>query len=161
MKDELFGPILPIVTVAGIDEAIEFVNQREKPLALYVFSRSSRTLKRCINETSSGGVTMNDVLMHVSLDTLPFGGVGHSGMGRYHGHYSFETFTHEKACLERPLSGEGMLWMRYPPFTEGKLRALSFIGKPLRLPNLWRAIAYLLPLVVGILLGYLIHYLQV
>jgi len=158
MADELFGPILPVITVQNIDEAMDFVNDREKPLALYIFSRSNRTMKRVIDGTTSGGVCANDIMMHVSLDTLPFGGVGNSGMGKYHGKYTFETFTHEKACLERPQSGEKLLWMRYPPFTEGKISALRFMTKKRQLPDLWCAMSYMLPLVIGILLGFLIRH---
>uniref|UniRef100_A0A8B9Z7G9 Aldehyde dehydrogenase family 3 member A2 n=1 Tax=Buteo japonicus TaxID=224669 RepID=A0A8B9Z7G9_9AVES len=76
MEEEIFGPVLPILTVKSVDEAIEFINRREKPLALYVFSNDKKLIKRVISETSSGGVTGNDVIMHSVLSTLPFGGVG-------------------------------------------------------------------------------------
>uniref|UniRef100_A0A8C9L2P7 Aldehyde dehydrogenase family 3 member A2 n=1 Tax=Serinus canaria TaxID=9135 RepID=A0A8C9L2P7_SERCA len=76
MEEEIFGPVLPIVTVKSVEEAIEFINGREKPLALYVFSNNKQLIKRVISETSSGGVTGNDVIMHYFLSTLPFGGVG-------------------------------------------------------------------------------------
>ncbi|NXS31396.1 AL3A2 dehydrogenase, partial [Pomatostomus ruficeps] len=115
MEEEIFGPVLPIVTVKSVDEAIEFINRREKPLALYVFSNNKQLIKRMIAETSSGGMTANDVLMHAVVPDLPFGGVGHSGMGAYHGKYTFETFSHRRACLVKDLKMEVLNKLRYPP----------------------------------------------
>ncbi|NXE43554.1 AL3A2 dehydrogenase, partial [Ptilorrhoa leucosticta] len=115
MEEEIFGPVLPIVTVKSVEEAIEFINLREKPLALYVFSNNKQLIRRVISETSSGGVTANDVIMHSVLPDLPFGGVGHSGMGAYHGWYSFETFSHRRACLVKDLRLEVVNKLRYPP----------------------------------------------
>ncbi|NWW71549.1 AL3A2 dehydrogenase, partial [Climacteris rufus] len=115
MEEEIFGPVLPIVTVKSVEEAIEFINLREKPLALYVFSNNKQLIKRVISETSSGGMTANDVLMHSVVPGLPFGGVGHSGMGAYHGKYSFETFSHRRACLIKDLRMEMVNKVRYPP----------------------------------------------
>ncbi|MEU0744405.1 aldehyde dehydrogenase family protein [Streptomyces sp. NPDC006134] len=103
MREEIFGPLLPIVTVAGLDEAIAFVNDRDKPLALYVFSESGRTRARFAAETSSGGLGYGLPLAHLTVSDLPFGGVGESGMGSYHGRYSIETFSHRKAVLDKPL----------------------------------------------------------
>ncbi|NXE87326.1 AL3A2 dehydrogenase, partial [Menura novaehollandiae] len=121
MEEEIFGPVLPIVTVKSVEEAIEFINRREKPLALYVFSNNKQLIKRVISETSSGGVTGNDVIMHFFLSTLPFGGVGHSGMGAYHGRHSFETFSHRRACLIKDLKMESTNKMRYPPSSQKKV----------------------------------------
>ncbi|WP_374190595.1 aldehyde dehydrogenase family protein [Streptomyces sp. CRB46] len=104
MREEIFGPILPIVTVPGLDEAIDFVNDRDKPLALYVFSESDGTRERFAAETSSGGLGHGLPLAHLTVSDLPFGGVGESGMGNYHGRYSIETFSHRKAVLKKPLS---------------------------------------------------------
>ncbi|MEV5885843.1 aldehyde dehydrogenase family protein [Streptomyces sp. NPDC052020] len=104
MREEIFGPLLPIVTVAGPDEAIAFVNDRDKPLALYVFSESGETRARFAAETSSGGLGYGLPLAHLTVSDLPFGGVGESGMGSYHGRYSIETFSHRKAVLDKPLS---------------------------------------------------------
>ncbi|MEU2716700.1 aldehyde dehydrogenase family protein [Streptomyces sp. NPDC007205] len=104
MQEEIFGPILPIVTVSGLDEAIGFINDRDKPLALYVFTESQQTRARIAAETSSGGLGHGLPLAHLTVSDLPFGGVGESGMGSYHGHYSIETFSHRKAVLEKPLS---------------------------------------------------------
>ncbi|XP_063002549.1 aldehyde dehydrogenase family 3 member A2 isoform X2 [Elgaria multicarinata webbii] len=126
MQEEIFGPILPIVTVKGLDEAIQFINQREKPLALYVFSDNKKVIKKMIAETSSGGVTANDVLMHFSVPTLPFGGVGNSGMGCYHGRYSFETFSHQRSCLIRALNMEVVNSIRYPPNSQKKVDWAKF-----------------------------------
>ncbi|MFC7885620.1 aldehyde dehydrogenase family protein [Streptomyces sp. NPDC057376] len=103
MREEIFGPILPVVTVSGLDEAIDFVNDRDKPLALYVFSESDGTRERFAAETSSGGLGHGLPLAHLTISDLPFGGVGESGMGNYHGRYSIETFSHRKAVLKKPL----------------------------------------------------------
>ncbi|KAF6297958.1 aldehyde dehydrogenase 3 family member A1 [Rhinolophus ferrumequinum] len=115
VKEEIFGPIMPIVCVRSLEEAIQFINQREKPLALYVFSQNDKVIKKMIAETSSGGVTANDVIIHLSVHSLPFGGVGNSGMGSYHGKHSFQTFSHRRACLVRSLLKEDPLKGRYPP----------------------------------------------
>lgn len=104
MREEIFGPILPIVTVPGLDEAIDFINDRDKPLALYVFTDSETTRRRIAAETSSGGLGHGLPLAHLTVSDLPFGGVGESGMGNYHGRYSIETFSHRKAILEKPLA---------------------------------------------------------
>lgn len=98
MREEIFGPVLPIVEIANIDEAIEFINHREKPLALYVFA-SERDAKRVVAQTSSGGACINDVIMHIANEHLPFGGVGNSGMGRYHGRDSLYAFSHRRSVL--------------------------------------------------------------
>ncbi|MGX1372227.1 aldehyde dehydrogenase (NAD+) [Streptomyces canus] len=103
MQEEIFGPILPIVTVPGLDAAIDFINDRDKPLALYVFTDSDTTRRRIADETSSGGLGHGLPLAHLTVSDLPFGGVGESGMGNYHGRYSIETFSHRKAILEKPL----------------------------------------------------------
>ncbi|MFI2371736.1 aldehyde dehydrogenase family protein [Streptomyces sp. NPDC018833] len=104
MREEIFGPILPIVEVAGLDEAIDFINDRDKPLALYAFTESDTARERLAAETSSGGLGFGLPLAHLTISDLPFGGVGESGMGSYHGHYSIETFSHRKAVLAKPLS---------------------------------------------------------
>ncbi|XP_048221668.1 aldehyde dehydrogenase, dimeric NADP-preferring [Perognathus longimembris pacificus] len=115
MQEEIFGPVMPIVCVRSLEEAIQFINQREKPLALYVFSTNDKVIKRMIAETSSGGVTANDVIVHITVHSLPFGGVGNSGMGAYHGKKSFETFSHRRSCLVRSLRNDEGLKARYPP----------------------------------------------
>ncbi|MFD5477567.1 aldehyde dehydrogenase family protein [Streptomyces hawaiiensis] len=103
MREEIFGPILPIVTVPDLDGAIDFINDRDKPLALYVFTESDGTRRRFAAETSSGGLGYGLPLAHLTVSDLPFGGVGESGMGNYHGRYSLETFSHRKAVLDKPL----------------------------------------------------------
>ncbi|MFJ8957129.1 aldehyde dehydrogenase family protein [Streptomyces sp. NPDC102381] len=104
MAEEIFGPILPIVTTTDLGAAIDFINGRDKPLALYVFTDSDTTRQRLAAETSSGGLGFGLPLAHLTVSDLPFGGVGESGMGSYHGRYSIETFSHRKAVLEKPLS---------------------------------------------------------
>ncbi|GGO94108.1 aldehyde dehydrogenase family protein [Wenjunlia tyrosinilytica] len=103
MREEIFGPILPIVEVDGVDAAIDFINDRDKPLALYAFTDSAAVRERLVAETSSGGVGLGVALAHLTVSDLPFGGVGESGMGSYHGRYSLETFSHRKAVLDKPL----------------------------------------------------------
>ncbi|WP_405163045.1 aldehyde dehydrogenase family protein [Nocardia sp. NBC_01499] len=104
MQQEIFGPILPIVLVADLDHAIEFITDRDKPLALYVFTESDTTRERLITETSSGGISFGLPMAQLRDSDLPFGGVGASGMGHYHGRYSLETFSHKKAILHVPLT---------------------------------------------------------
>lgn len=101
MREEIFGPVLPIVEIESVDEAIEFINKREKPLALYVFAEE-KTAERVVAHTSSGGACINDVIMHIANERMPFGGVGNSGMGRYHGRDSLYAFSHRRATLNTP-----------------------------------------------------------
>lgn len=124
MRDEIFGPILPLVDVADLDEAIAHVAEGEKPLAVYVFSADSTTQRRWQRETSSGALGFNVALVHLSVAELPFGGVGASGMGNYHGERSFETFSHMKAVLSKPLSPDTLAATVMPPYTSTKSRLL-------------------------------------
>ncbi|CAK6449812.1 unnamed protein product [Pipistrellus nathusii] len=124
MQEEIFGPILPILTVSSLDEAMDFINRREKPLALYAFSRRSQVVKQVLARTSSGGFCGNDGFMHLILASLPFGGVGASGMGSYHGKFSFDTFSHRRACLLRRPGLEKLYSVRYPPYSPRNLRVL-------------------------------------
>ena len=101
MSDEIFGPILPILVYEDLDNVIKFINHREKPSALYYFSESKKKIKYVLTSTTSGGVTINDTIIHVANPNLPFGGVGNSGVGKYHGKESFETFTHNKSVMKR------------------------------------------------------------
>ena len=114
MQEEIFGPILPILPVQGVDEAIEFVRKGEKPLALYVFSSNDAVAERVVASTSSGGVCVNGTIFHIANPSLPFGGVGESGMGAYHGRHTFETFSHKKSVLSRGFRFDPK-WM-YPPY---------------------------------------------
>jgi aldehyde dehydrogenase (NAD+) len=120
MGEEIFGPILPVLRVGSIDEAIRFVNARPKPLALYVFSSSDEVQRRVIERTSSGGATINHCWLHAGVPDLPFGGVGDSGMGAYHGKGSFDTFTHKKAVLKKPTALDPPIM--YPPYTDSKAK---------------------------------------
>ncbi len=122
MGEEIFGPILPVLSVAGIDEAIEFAAARPDPLAVYLFTRNAAIRRRVPAETRSGGVCINDVVMQLTPPGLPFGGVGASGMGVYHGLHSFETFSHKKAVMRRTIWPDPKL--RYPPYSEKKLKWL-------------------------------------
>lgn len=114
MDAEIFGPILPIIAVADLEAALRFVNGRPKPLALYLFSRDRTAQRRVVAATSSGGVCINDVVMQLVGPQLPFGGVGASGMGAYHGRAGFETFSHRKSVLVKSQRLE--LPLRYPPY---------------------------------------------
>lgn len=116
MQSEIFGPILPVLTVKDVDEAVAFVNHRDKPLALYVFTGDEAVAEKVLEETSSGGATVNGTIMHIGDSRMPFGGVGESGIGAYHGHTSFETFSHRKATLRRGFKFD--LKMMYPPYTK-------------------------------------------
>lgn len=118
MTDEIFGPVLPVVAVDDVDEAIAHVNANDKPLALYVFSRSRSTTQRVLSSTSSGGACVNHVVYQVAAPQLPFGGVGPSGMGAYHGRAGFETFSHRRSVLARPARFDPPV--AYPPFTTVK-----------------------------------------
>jgi aldehyde dehydrogenase (NAD+) len=117
MTDEIFGPILPVVTVQSLDEAIEFVNSRDKPLAAYLFTKSKSVRERVIKEVSSGGMLVNHLLFQFSTTKLPFGGVGPSGMGAYHGRFGFEEFSHKKSVLTKPTRPD-LSALIYPPYTE-------------------------------------------
>ena len=100
LHEEIFGPILPIVTVEGVGATIEYINSKANPLALYWFGKDKNNMQRVLDETRSGGVTINDSLLHATVESLPFGGVGASGMGSYHGKAGFDTFSHQKPILE-------------------------------------------------------------
>ncbi|KAM3849632.1 aldehyde dehydrogenase family 3 member A2-like [Diretmus argenteus] len=127
MQEEVFGPVLPIITVSGIEEAIQFINEREKPLVVYVFSPDNKLIRRVIAETSSGALLANDCLIHYTISALPFGGVGNSGMGCYHGKHSFDQLSHLRSCLIKKLNMEGANNMRYPPHTASKLGWARFL----------------------------------
>jgi len=138
MSEEIFGPILPIVSLADTpQQAVDIINQREKPLALYVFSDSEEVVKLFKENTSSGGLLFNDTIMHLSIEQLPFGGVGESGMGAYHGKFGFDTFTHYKPVLRRDLGwlGEKLGEFRYPPYKPTDLGYIRMLTKNRLLPS--------------------------
>ncbi|KAM7520123.1 hypothetical protein LguiB_019085 [Lonicera macranthoides] len=122
MEEEIFGPLLPIITLNDVQESIEFINSKPKPLAIYAFTKDEAFKKRILNETSSGSLTFNDAMIQFVCDVLPFGGVGESGFGRYHGKYSFDAFSHEKGVLERSYLFE--LEPRYPPWNDFNMNFL-------------------------------------
>ncbi|ORV88547.1 aldehyde dehydrogenase family protein [Mycolicibacterium iranicum] len=117
MTDEIFGPILPIVTVQNLDEAISFVNARPKPLAAYLFTKAKAVRERVIRDVPAGGMVVNHLIFHFATHKLPFGGVGPSGLGAYHGKFGFETFSHKKSVLTKPTRPD-LTAMIYPPYTE-------------------------------------------
>ncbi|XP_037827805.1 aldehyde dehydrogenase, dimeric NADP-preferring isoform X2 [Lucilia sericata] len=153
MQSEIFGPILPIINVESAYEAIKFINSREKPLALYVLSNSQKTIELFKAQTSSGGFCSNETLNHFQVDVLPFGGVGSSGMGCYHGKYGFDTFTHKKSCLGKDLKplGEKLASGRYPPYSERKANILNFLLRKRRpLPNMYLTHIFAFGLGIGL-----------
>jgi len=130
MGEEIFGPVLPIIAVDSLDEAVSFVNADEKPLALYSFSADEADHDRVLRGTSSGGVCINGTIMHISNPHLPFGGVGESGMGAYHGKDGFDTFSHRRAVHERSTRLDPSLM--YPPYTSKKF---ALVRRGLALPD--------------------------
>lgn len=123
MKEEIFGPILPILTFTNFNEALMQISNYEKPLSAYLFTDNSEEKESFIAKISFGGGCINDVVMHLSNDYLPFGGVGNSGIGNYHGKYGFEAFSHQKAVLDRLTWGEPDI--KYPPYTDKKLNIIK------------------------------------
>ncbi len=128
MQEEIFGPILPIMEYESLDEVIDFVNEGEKPLALYMFSKNDKNVRRVLKECSSGGACVNDTVMHFANANLPFGGVGESGIGAYHGEASFEVFSHKKSVLHKSFAMD--LDIRYAPWKKN-LSKLKFLMKNL------------------------------
>lgn len=126
MEREIFGPIFPILIFDDLNEVIDIINSKDKPLALYYFSEDKNKVNKVLNSTSSGGVTINDTLVHVSSAYLPFGGVGNSGMGEYHGKYSFDLFSNKKGVMDRKTFLD--LKIRYAPF-QNKLNFVKKIMK--------------------------------
>jgi coniferyl-aldehyde dehydrogenase len=123
MKDEIFGPLLPVKTYDTVDEAIGYVNDHARPLGLYYFGGDKSEQEKVLTRTTSGGVTINDVVMHVSMEDLPFGGVGPSGMGSYHGIDGFRTFSHAKAVFQQV--GRDLTAMMRPPYGAGIQKMLD------------------------------------
>ncbi len=126
MADELFGPLMPIISVPNLKVAIQEVRVQPRPLALYLFGGTTKEQEMLIEQTSSGGVCFNDVVMQAGVPELPFGGVGPSGMGRYHGKAGFETFSHQKSILKRPFWLD--LKLRYPPYKLNISTLKRFMG---------------------------------
>lgn len=126
MKEEIFGPILPIKVYSSIDECIDFINERPKPLASYLFAQDEATYQRVLHETSSGALVLNDCVVHFSHPHLPFGGVNNSGIGKSHGKYGFEAFSNEKPVVKQRLSLNRLV---YPPYTNGTEKFVNYLLK--------------------------------
>lgn len=127
MEDEIFGPILPVIAFENLDEVITAVKERPKPLSLYVYSKNQKTIKKILQAISFGGGAVNDSVMHISNSKLPFGGVGASGIGSYHGKAGFDTFTHYKSILHKKFWFEPSI--KYAPYTNFKLKLIKwFMG---------------------------------
>ncbi|XP_053518883.1 aldehyde dehydrogenase family 3 member B1-like [Artibeus jamaicensis] len=126
MQEEIFGPILPIVNVRSLAEAIDFINRREKPLALYAFSNSQQVVNQVLDQTSSGNFAGNEGFLYMTLLSLPLGGVGNSGMGRYHGKFSFDTFSHHRACLLSYPGLDKLKQIIYPPYSDRKKKLMTW-----------------------------------
>lgn len=132
MQEEIFGPILPVIGIKSAAEVIEYIQSHERPLAMYWFGKNKKVLNELLLQTHSGGVTVNDTLLHITLEGLPFGGIGHSGMGHYHGHFGFKTFSHHKPVLET----RGFLGIRqwmgtslaHPPYGKTIERLIRRLG---------------------------------
>ena len=127
MNEEIFGPVLPVLTYDNFDDAIRFIKEREKPLALYIFSKDKAHIKAVQDGITYGGGCVNDTVVHLSNPNMPFGGVGYSGMGSYHAKQGFDTFTHEKSTLRKAL------WLdipvRYAPYNEKLVKVLKLLLK--------------------------------
>ncbi|GAB2239090.1 hypothetical protein Droror1_Dr00025003 [Drosera rotundifolia] len=123
MTEEIFGPLLPIVTIDTLEDSFDLILSKPKPLAAYLFSNDKELQKKFIKNISAGGITINDAVLHLTVPGLPFGGVGESGIGAYHGKFSFDTFSHKKAVLHRSFTGDSRL--RYPPYEPRYLSILK------------------------------------
>lgn len=127
MEDEIFGPLFPIIEFTKIDEVIKYITSNPKPLALYLFTNNKKLQKRILREVPFGGGCINDTIMHIASHNMPFGGVGNSGMGSYHGKYSFDTFTHYKSIIKK--SNLIDMPMRYHPYKESNYKMMKFFLK--------------------------------
>ncbi len=125
MNEEIFGPILPIIGIDSLQDAIDFIAKKPAPLALYIFSDDKNHIQEIMQKTISGGVSINDCVSHAGIASLPFGGIRHSGMGQYHGRYGFETFSHMRAVHKRGVRLDNPV--RYPPYSEKKLNIAKIL----------------------------------
>ncbi|KXS14550.1 hypothetical protein M427DRAFT_57463 [Gonapodya prolifera JEL478] len=140
MSGEIFGPVLPIVEVDGVDSAIDFVLDRERPLALYIFSKDKSFIGKILDQVTSGGVVVNDSVLHGAIDSAPFGGIGASGQGMLHGKYGFDSYSHHRTVLHRPLNWVSTkmddLGGRFPPYSDQATdQAIGMLKKPLPRPS--------------------------
>ncbi|WP_300436244.1 coniferyl aldehyde dehydrogenase [Christiangramia sp.] len=127
MQEEIFGPILPVLNLESVEEAIEYINDKPKPLALYYFDNKKSRINRLLKNTLSGGVTINDTIYHLAQHNLPFGGVGDSGIGHYHGFDGFKTFSKKRAVMHQ--KNFAVSDFLHPPFTDLKKKLIRFMGK--------------------------------
>jgi aldehyde dehydrogenase (NAD+) len=125
MQEEIFAPILPVLTWTDLQEAVDFVRARPKPLALYLFTNDRRTEERVLDSCSFGGGCINDTMMHFANNHMSFGGIGNSGMGKYHGKYSFDSFTHYRSIVNKSTWVD--LAIRYFPYMEQKFNLLKML----------------------------------
>ncbi len=123
MQEEIFGPVFPVISFNNYDTILQKIIEGEKPLAAYLFTKNEDEKSRLLNLVSFGGGCINDTLMHITSDYLPFGGIGNSGIGNYHGEYGFLSFSHQKSVVERTTWGEPD-W-KYPPYTDKKMKWLK------------------------------------
>ena len=126
MQEEIFGPLLPVIPYRDLGEALQIINEREKPLVLYLFSRERRVIDRVLRETRAGGTVINDTLIHFYQLNLPFGGVGNSGVGKGHGFFGFQAFSNPRGVLEQPTRFSG-IQLLYPPYTAFKRKLIDFV----------------------------------
>jgi acyl-CoA reductase-like NAD-dependent aldehyde dehydrogenase len=134
MQDELFAPVIPIITVKDMDEAIEYINDGENPLALYLFTTNPELKQKVIDYTLSGNVVINDTLQQIAAPDLPFGGVGESGYGLSYGRFIYDGFTHLRTVVDVPPEAEPFFGFRYPPYTAEKADMLKAAMAPLKIP---------------------------
>lgn len=127
MQQEIFGPLLPVLTYRDLDDAVRIVSEREKPLAMYIFSRSRRVVRELLARTTAGGTVINDTIVHFYQINLPFGGVGESGVGKAHGFYGFEAFSNARAVLRQ--SRFSLVELMYPPYTKFRQKIIDFALK--------------------------------
>jgi coniferyl-aldehyde dehydrogenase len=129
MQEEIFGPVLPVMTYKAVDQAIDYINEHDRPLGLYYFGEDRAEQERVLTRTISGGVTTNDVIFHVSMEDLPFGGVGPSGMGSYHAIEGFREFSHARAVYHQPKIDIAKLGGLKPPYGKGTKAAAARMMK--------------------------------
>lgn len=162
MQKEIFGPILPIVTVDSLDEALALIKQNEKPLSINVFTNNDHVFERFQNETSSGSIVKNDLFFNLLVNELPFGGVGNSGFGNYFGPYSFPTFSHAKSVMIKRHNFITNILMkrRYPPHSDANLRLFNFLLARNFIDDIdfCATFRYLLSFVIGVLITLLVVY---
>jgi aldehyde dehydrogenase (NAD+) len=127
MHEEIFGPILPVISYRDLSEVYSSIYSRGKPLAMYVFSQSSDNIERLLLNTTAGGTCINNVIIHLANPDLPFGGVGESGSGSYHGQFGFKTFSHERSVLTQGMFSAVKFF--YPPYTPKVMKMLSWVTR--------------------------------